>query len=65
MNKTANFEGLRVYGLLTDLTSFKFYSYDPTEVRLRRDDLCERQKRNTLRRDDIWHVVFPLRFVRS
>ncbi|KIM71992.1 hypothetical protein PILCRDRAFT_16541 [Piloderma croceum F 1598] len=30
MNKSINFKGLRVYGLLTDLTRFKFYSYDPT-----------------------------------
>jgi hypothetical protein len=30
MNKKLNFAGLRIYGLLTDLTQFKFYSYDPT-----------------------------------
>jgi hypothetical protein len=30
MNKEAEFEGLRVYGLLTNLTRFAFYSYDPT-----------------------------------
>ena len=29
MNKDANFEGLRIYGLLTDLSQFRFYSYDP------------------------------------
>jgi hypothetical protein len=29
MNKKATFEGLRVHGLLTDLVSFHFYSYDP------------------------------------
>ena len=30
MNKSIDFKGLRVYGLLTDLVQFKFYSYDPT-----------------------------------
>ena len=30
MNKFINFKGLRIYGLLTDLIQFKFYSYDPT-----------------------------------
>jgi hypothetical protein len=30
MNTTLDFAGLRVYGLLTDLTQFKFYSYDPS-----------------------------------
>jgi len=29
-NKTADFEGLRIFGVLTDLTAFQFYSYDPT-----------------------------------
>jgi hypothetical protein len=29
MNKNANFEGLRVHGLLTDLQTFHFYSYNP------------------------------------
>ncbi|KIL58137.1 hypothetical protein M378DRAFT_170927 [Amanita muscaria Koide BX008] len=29
MNKSDVVQGLRVYGLLTDLTQFKFYSYDP------------------------------------
>ncbi|KAF8230837.1 hypothetical protein L208DRAFT_1399821 [Tricholoma matsutake] len=29
MNKSINFKGLRIYGLLTDLVQFKFYSYDP------------------------------------
>jgi len=28
-NKLIDFAGLRIYGLLTDLTQFKFYSYDP------------------------------------
>src|SRR5882762_4823515 len=30
MNKSIDFKGLRIYGLLTDLVQFKFYSYDPT-----------------------------------
>ena len=30
MNKTLDFAGLRVYGLLTDLSQFTFYSYDPS-----------------------------------
>jgi len=29
MNKKLKFRGLRVYGLLTDLLQFKFYSYNP------------------------------------
>ena len=29
-NNQLNFAGLRVYGLLTDLTQFEFYSYNPT-----------------------------------
>ena len=29
VNKQADFEGLRVYGVLTNLTRFAFYSYDP------------------------------------
>lgn len=28
-NKLIDFAGLRIYGLLTDLTQFKFYSYNP------------------------------------
>jgi hypothetical protein len=30
MNEKLNFAGLRIYGLLTDLTQFKFYSYNPS-----------------------------------
>ena len=29
-NNRLNFAGLRIYGLLTDLTQFKFYSYNPS-----------------------------------
>lgn len=28
-NQKSDFEGLRVYGVLTTLTHFAFYSYDP------------------------------------
>ena len=38
MNRTARFEGLRVYGLLTDLTTFKFYSYDPIQKKFAFDE---------------------------
>ena len=30
LNKEIHFEGLRICGLLTDLTLFRFYSYDPS-----------------------------------
>ena len=33
-----NFEGLRIYGLLTDLNGFHFYSYDPTEKKFYLDE---------------------------
>ena len=38
MNRTARFEGLRVYALLTDLTTFKFYSYDPIKKKFAFDE---------------------------
>lgn len=28
-NKETDFEGLRIYGVLTNLTRFAFYSYEP------------------------------------
>jgi hypothetical protein len=37
-NETADFEGLHVYGLLTNLTRFAFYSYDPTSNTFYQDD---------------------------
>jgi len=50
MNKDAGFQHLRVYGLLTDLTTFRFYSYNPSSnsfffdedilVAPKRDDFC-------------------------
>ncbi|OBZ74316.1 hypothetical protein A0H81_05624 [Grifola frondosa] len=49
-NKSANFANLRVFGLLTDVSSFRFYSYDPLLnefhsdenilVNAKRDDFC-------------------------
>ena len=30
-NGTVDFANLKVYGLLTNLTKFEFYSYDPVE----------------------------------
>jgi hypothetical protein len=30
MNERLDFAGLRIYGLLTDLEDFNFYSYDPS-----------------------------------
>ncbi|KIK08823.1 hypothetical protein K443DRAFT_671881 [Laccaria amethystina LaAM-08-1] len=41
MNKNANFEGLRVHGLLTDLQTFHFYSYDPTRRKFSFDETLQ------------------------
>ena len=41
MNKKANFEGLRVHGLLTDLQAFHFYSYDPTRKKFAFDETLQ------------------------
>ncbi len=38
INKSARFEGMRVHGLLTDLCSFHFYSYDPNRKRFAYDE---------------------------
>ncbi|KAI0286179.1 hypothetical protein BC826DRAFT_918404 [Russula brevipes] len=38
VNKQADFEGLRVYGILTNLTRFAFYSYHPTSNMFCQDD---------------------------
>lgn len=37
-NSTVDFANLRVYGLLTDLTKFEFYSYDPMKKRFSLDE---------------------------
>ncbi len=37
LNKSAGFDKLRVFGLLTDLTKGYFYSYEPTEKRFFKD----------------------------
>jgi len=39
MNKTLDFAGLRIYGLITDLVQFKFYSYDPSTKQFSFDEL--------------------------
>lgn len=41
INKKVNFEGLRVYGLLTDLQRFHFYSYDPSQRRFAFDETLQ------------------------
>ncbi|KAI0282488.1 hypothetical protein BGY98DRAFT_912213 [Russula aff. rugulosa BPL654] len=38
LNKDSNFEGLRVYGVLTNLTRFAFFSYDPMSNTFCRDE---------------------------
>lgn len=38
MNKNAIFEGLRVHGLITDLETFHFYSYDQTRKKFAFDE---------------------------
>ena len=38
INKQADFEGLRIYGVLTDLNRFDFYSYDPISNRFCQDN---------------------------
>ncbi|KAJ3510343.1 hypothetical protein NLJ89_g4733 [Agrocybe chaxingu] len=38
-NKKLKYTGLRIYGLLTDLTLFHFYSFDPIERSFYKDDV--------------------------
>ena len=37
-NTTEDFANLRVYGLLTDVKTFQFYSYDPVEKQFSLDE---------------------------
>jgi hypothetical protein len=37
-NKSIDFHGMRIYGLLTNLFAFKFYSYDPSTNQLYFDE---------------------------
>jgi hypothetical protein len=37
VNKQADFEGLRVHGILTNLHHFSFYSYDPMSHKFYQD----------------------------
>jgi hypothetical protein len=39
MNKNAQLEGLRVYGLLINLNSFRFYSYDESQRKFAFDEI--------------------------
>ena len=39
VNKSIDFAGLHIYGLLTDLVQFKFYSYEPTTRRFCFDEI--------------------------
>ena len=39
VNKSIDFAGLRIYGLLTDLVQFKFYSYEPTTCQFCFDEI--------------------------
>ena len=41
MNERVNLKGLRVHGLLTDLQSFHFYSYNPTRRKFAFDETLE------------------------
>jgi hypothetical protein len=41
MNKNADFEGLRVHGLLTDLQAFHFYSYDQSRRKFAFDEMLQ------------------------
>lgn len=41
LNKNPNFQGMRIYGLLTDFNSFQFYSYDQIEQKFAFDDKLE------------------------
>jgi hypothetical protein len=55
MNKSLKFKDLRIHGLLTDLRSFHFYSYDPIEKRFAYDDmLVANATRDEFIRDMIW-----------
>ena len=38
LNERRKFRGLRIYGLLTDLSRFHFYSYDPVQNKFYTDD---------------------------
>ena len=53
-NSTLNHEKRRVYGLLTDLNSFKFYSFDPSVQAFFKDEtITVNNKRDTFTTDMI------------
>ncbi|KAF8816701.1 hypothetical protein BYT27DRAFT_6384297 [Phlegmacium glaucopus] len=63
INEQADFAGLRVYGLLTDLTYFKFYSYDPQSKKFCLDQIfVVDNKRWTFALDmiDVTNKIFGL-----
>lgn len=59
VNKQADFEGLRVYGVLTNLTRFAFFPYDPISKSFCRDEIFV--ETDTTRRFlimyDTWYVL--------
>ena len=47
-NKSIDSKGMRIYGLLTNLFAFKFYSYDPSTNQFYFDEtICSNAKRTT------------------
>ncbi len=54
MNKSGKFEGLRIHGLLTDLETFHFYSYDQSRRKFAFDEtLLASARRETFMADMI------------
>lgn len=41
INKNLNFDGLRVHGLLADMETFHFYSYDQTQRKFTFDEILQ------------------------
>jgi len=67
MNKSINFKGLHIYGLLTDLIQFKFYSYDPATNQFCFDEtiIVAKKKERFVLRIDGWSVFLPKAVVQS
>ena len=65
MNKGQDLAGLRVYGLLTDLEQFKFYSYDPSTEKFYFDELILVGNRRLAACSDMIEGLFAfLRYIR-
>jgi hypothetical protein len=62
MNKKLKFSGLRVYGLLTDLQQFKFYSYDPSTETFFYDDTLLVELRRTKSLSDMVDGLYILHY---